>query len=243
MKNILTKYLPILFLLSSCSSPSINTRINDSNLDEGLVLYLPFEDNANDSSEFKKQGKINGPLSFVAGKIGKAGYFKGSEENQVYIMFENNEKISLKKAFTISAWVNPEILEARTYYPIVTKGKEKEDYTMWLTPGGVDLLLNWSTENEFWPHQENEKKSEINEKKWLFLTVTYDGSKVNLYNDGILNKSLPFNKEVDNSNEDLYVGLSFPGALENFTGAIDELRIYERTLSEGEIKALMSRKD
>jgi hypothetical protein len=226
---------------SPTPQPSSGSSFPDS-LKNGLVLYLPFEGNANDLSTNANNGTVNGQVSFVTGKIGKAAALNGTDQGETSIQVKNSDKLSLKAPFTLSAWANSTVVEIPSFYPVITKGKEKEDYTMWLTKGGTDILLNWQTENEIWQHLENEDNVKINANQWIYMTVTYDGSKVNSYINGVLNKSSDFNKPIDKSGEDLYIGLSLPGGIENFKGMIDEVRIYDRVLSDSEINALYTQK-
>lgn len=250
-RHIFPKLLTVSLILMGSCTPSGGNNPNSPNnsagslpdsLNNGLVLYLPFEGNANDLSTNKNNGTVTGNVTFVNGKIGKAASFNGTTDGETSILVKNSDKLSLKKTFSISAWANSNELTAGAYYPVVTKGKEKEDYTMWFTQGGPDILLNWQTDNELWPHLENETNDKIVTNKWFHLVVTYDGSKVKSYTDGALTKSSDFNKNLDNSNEDLYVGISYPGSIEVFKGLLDEVRIYDRALTDSEISALATQK-
>jgi hypothetical protein len=69
--------------------------------------------------------------------------------------------------------------------------------------------------------------------EWNHVALTYDGSIIKLYINNYLNSiniSYPYNKEINfTENDDLYFGYLFHGCL-------DEIAIYDRALSEAEIK-------
>jgi hypothetical protein len=77
------------------------------------------------------------------------------------------------------------------------------------------------------------------------IAGTYDGSKVRLYVDGVqvgngTNATGPIKYGTTSENGDLYIGRVFSGAGGNFNGAIDELSLYNRALSQGEIQSIFN---
>ncbi len=75
---------------------------------------------------------------------------------------------------------------------------------------------------------------------WYHLVATYDGSSVKFYVNGQFQNSADKSDLIDTSTGNLYIG-DYGGSLGssayNFKGIIDEVRIYNRALSEEEIKA------
>lgn len=74
--------------------------------------------------------------------------------------------------------------------------------------------------------------------KWSFLSVTYDGQKVRYYLNGVQKAKYNFTGQISSSNEELFIGADYPGSHEFFVGRIDEVRIYNRVLTDAEIKTL-----
>ena len=75
--------------------------------EEGLVLYLSFDegagDTARDSSGHGNNGEINGP-KWVEGADGKALEFDGVDD---YVEVPYNDMFNINDAMTLAAWVKP----------------------------------------------------------------------------------------------------------------------------------------
>ena len=85
-------------------------------------------------------------------------------------------------------------------------------------------------------------QSDLSEGKWLFVSVVYDGTNVTLYIDGAEDTSGTANIDQVDSDQPVRIGFeriisSDPGYLD---GRIDEVRIYNRALSDVEIQQLFS---
>jgi hypothetical protein len=205
--------------------------------ESGLQAYYPLDGNANDASGNDLNGTLVGNARFAPGKVGQAVLLAGGDVDS-HIRIPSNTRLSLSKTFSLCAWVNP-TSSVRSILPIVTKGVHKEDYTLWLTQSGVDLLLNWGQPDEFWPHLENSPPSpDVTPGRWLHVAVTADGQKIRYYHNGHQVRTFDFGKTIANSGEDFIIGTSFPGAVERFAGLIDEVRVYHRTLTPAELLKL-----
>ncbi len=77
---------------------------------------------------------------------------------------------------------------------------------------------------------------------WYNIVAIYDGSLLSLYINGVLNSTSTVNYTLDNSSEPLYIGKGFTSVSWNwyrwFKGKIDDIRIYNRALTDAEIEAL-----
>ena len=73
----------------------------------------------------------------------------------------------------------------------------------------------------------------------IIIAATYDGSQMKFYIDGTLRGTTNATGTIPNGGRDIWVG-SNDNWSEHFAGVIDELYIYDRALSEGEIQALMN---
>src|SRR5439155_26687862 len=71
---------------------------------------------------------------------------------------------------------------------------------------------------------------------WSHLTSTYDGSNLKFYVNGSPSQSVPFSGTIDLSTGTLQIGASYFG--EYFKGFIDEVRIYNRALTDAEIQTI-----
>ena len=71
--------------------------------------------------------------------------------------------------------------------------------------------------------------------RWRHLSVTFDGFVFRFYVDGVLKVGPRFSKFQGSNNAPLLIGGS--GVSDTFIGFIDEVRIYNRALTEEEVKA------
>src|SRR5262249_7873765 len=71
---------------------------------------------------------------------------------------------------------------------------------------------------------------------WSHLAETYDGSSLKLYVNGVLVSSRALTGSITTSGSPLRIGGNSVWG-EYFNGLIDEVRVYNRALSQGEVQA------
>jgi hypothetical protein len=70
---------------------------------------------------------------------------------------------------------------------------------------------------------------------WHHVTATYNGSLMAIYINGSLDNSAPYSNGILPFSGDLYIGGPYSSGSNFFNGTIDELAIYNRSLSEDEV--------
>jgi hypothetical protein len=75
---------------------------------------------------------------------------------------------------------------------------------------------------------------------WSYVALTYDGSKLRLFVDGLQAASQPTTGPIATARNPLWFGGNHPFG-EFFDGLIDEARVYDRALSDAEIRADMEK--
>jgi hypothetical protein len=78
----------------------------------------------------------------------------------------------------------------------------------------------------------------VDDGQWHHVAGTYDGQRMALYLDGVLDASLAASGSLGLTTEPLWLGNNPVARSEAFTGWLDDLRLYRRGLTEVEIKAL-----
>ena len=71
--------------------------------------------------------------------------------------------------------------------------------------------------------------------KWFYIAATYNGSSLSLYINGQLDSSVSATGNINSTSENLHIGNAT--YLDTFNGTIDEIRIWNRSLTQEQIKA------
>jgi hypothetical protein len=215
-----------------------------------LVAHYEFTGNYNDSSGNGHNGTATGNAPIVNGSLvldnRGATAATGSYVDCGYFDILN----PANNAFTLSAWVNPDIAYAAAKdMPFVQKGDEF----------GIKLKANDTLECYFQSSQGSKTwqvadvgAARINEiwadGKFHLVTGTYDASvaQLNLYVDGVLEATNTSGTYVIGdtivlSTLSVRIGGDSKAGHETrlYTGLIDDVRIYNNALTEREIMALV----
>jgi len=223
-------------------------------LKDGLVAYYSFNDGtAKDNSGNGNNGVFLGAPKSVAGKVGKCLDFNGKTDGIDVV----STKVQLPDALTVAAWINVRA-NAADHAGIVWKGEKigwgfEYNYRIAVTtnPG-----LTWGTctaaaENYF------ATDFDLSMGSWIYACMTADGTTAIGYvsKDGTTltqpatsanTNPMPSPKPyVVWADQPLRIGYSqgYNGDLADiryFDGLIDEVVLYNRALSEAEIKDLMA---
>ncbi|NJE31488.1 hypothetical protein E3E38_10580 [Thermococcus sp. 18S1] len=203
-------------------------------LSRGLVAYYSFDHgDARDESGNGHDGEIYGNSKCVDGVIGKAFEFDGDS----YIKVPHSNNLA-PPCYTVNVWFNPTetAISGESGDEIISKGYDKLYYQIqW--GGGYSTDDN---EVEFWLENEYDEdvyiySNPIELNKWHMATMSYCNGVLSAYIDGNLIESKHIDIIPYNSGENLYIATGDSGY---FKGLIDEVRIYNRALSEKEIRAL-----
>ena len=200
----------------------------------GLVLWLKFNEGsgniAYDSSFYNNHGTIYG-ATWTDGKFGKALKFDGVDD---YVEVPDSESLRITGDLTIIVWVFPE-LDVEAYQGVCGKGKAGEG-VMAVDTRYDDYRLAWRQGDGTTAYYHNFYNFFTLGEKWYFVAVVREGNTIKAFRDGEFFGSQTFDYTVGATNVDFYIGRRDDGFY--FNGIIDEVRIYNRVLSENEIKML-----
>jgi len=208
-----------------------------ADLNEGLVAYYPFNGNANDESGNGNDGTVNG-ATLTEDRLGNAENAYSFDGIDDYIFVNGSDSLNSTEQITISAWINS---NSDLFQGIVWKETPGPDYGM-VTTGNVDGF-SVSLDGTTWTSIESQTHS-LNE--WYLLTSTYDGAKISIFVDGQLSNFSSASGIIQlDINVPLGIGVWLRGGepLYHFSGLIDDIRIYNRALSECEVKSLYTGKN
>ncbi len=188
------------------------------------------------SVDKKRKGKVHGKSTWADGKSSQA--FVMDRTN--FIDLGNVGDFDSADAFSYGAWIKPDA--SLTGVPIGrmdVKGVFR-GYDLFVNKGvvAVHLIDRWPTNAV-----KVNTKARLKPNVWQHVFVTYDGSRkaagIKIYFDG---KSQPWTIEQDRlsgsirTRTPLYIGRRSTAS--PFGGAVDDVRIYPRTLTPAEVAAL-----
>ena len=222
----------------------------------GLVGYwkldaYPQTDNGNvvDSSGSDLAGIFNtgegGKNKAVSpGQVYNALSFDGIDD---YVKINNAEILAGKTSAAVMAWIYLKGYAAIHQSPIVVDRDVdgKNDFQFMIRPESdpEKHKLTFALWNSSDGQGRAISTSEIPLNTWTFVAGTYDGSKVEVYINGVESLNIAdngnFSSAIASKSSDLRIGGDvFNGADNNieFNGTIDEVAIFNRSLTAGEIE-------
>jgi Concanavalin A-like lectin/glucanases superfamily/Bacterial Ig domain len=179
----------------------------------------------------------NGP-AWVAGHYGTALSFDGSNDRAVARAY--NAALNLAgRSFTLSAWINPR--SNSSWQMIVLKPA---------SAGHNSPYFDWSMHREISTGRivgylgcdggQRTSNASTALNAWTHVAVTYDGTALRHYINGVLDRTTALTCAVTNtSSQPIRIGAN-GGNGEVLNGSVDDVRIYDRVLSAAEIQADMN---
>ncbi len=213
-----------------------------SQLSYDLTGYWKFDDGggtaAADSSGNGNDGTlINFPVNdsqWVLGQINGALEFDGDND---YVEVPDTASLSNMANITISAWINPDTITAKAGgYRIISKWNptDKEfilKHSQTGVGGSGEIFVG------FYGNSAYTSNFNLPANSWTHLCVVWGGSTtIEVYKNGVLFETLSLSSPSPyDSTAPTVIGKHGSISAEYFDGRIDEVRIYDRVLSFGEI--------
>ncbi len=192
-----------------------------------LVAYYALDNNVEDSSGNNLNGTIVGTPSYITGVAGMALSLNGVDD---YVNCGDNASFDITEQITLSAWVNTSDSGNGQHNPFVTKGDQS--YAIKHASGNsMEFFIYDGT----WQTLSSPVDDSFN-GAWHHVAGTFDGNQLRLYVDGNLADSMDHTGAIATTTYPVNIGRNSQNVDRFYEGAIDEVRIYNRALSEGEIR-------
>ena len=220
----------------------IGTGFAWADLADGLVAHWKLDGNANDSTGSNDGTLVNGPI-WTTGQIDGALSFSGGDD---YVDCGNSfASVTGSTTKTITAWAMSDISDlsgriitlyrrsdsysAFVIYPRENNGDDPATWKgLYATPGNGHKLID--------------SEVTVTAGEWTCLALVQDGSDVHIYVNGELENSASDAAAPTMSNPPHAVMGTYMwyghGPSASFLGTIDDVRIYERALTDGEVEQL-----
>jgi hypothetical protein len=197
----------------------------------GLVAYYPFDGNAKDASGNQNDGTVTG-ATLTRNRFGKANsayYFPGKGS---HIAVAHSPTLAGTNAVSVAAWIKVE--PGGTEQPRIAH-KHVFDLALSDVSGTPNVFFRVSRLEE---GSESVTTPPLSSNQWVFVAGTYDRLSLCLYTNGVLvaqtNASIP----IETNNLPIGIGRNLESWGDSFKGCIDDVRIYNRALSEAEVQQL-----
>jgi hypothetical protein len=242
MKKV--KLTLIVFGLAFCNAIHAQTFLTN-----GLVAYYSFSGNANDASGSGNNGTTQN-VNFVTDRYGSVQGALTCSNASSCIIVADSPSLEINNHLTMSAWINVATNQAGGGVAIKGVVGDFSNFGLSVFRSGTNLTFTYdktsgiagptapSLSNGRWQQivvaisePDNAMKFYVNGQLVTTPIVTYAGSFDTNNVSGVIDASEFGNLYLGNNNSDGLAGGSF-------AGAIDDVRIYNRTLSDSEVQQL-----
>ncbi len=221
--------------------------VHSGDLEKGLVLYLPFNSDCKDASNMGNNGQLKGSAGFANCELGGQAntcLSLGGVNNPGCVRVPNSSSLSISDGWTFATFVRITSLVSMDGWgrtknnrgggAIFAKSHDRSGFVIFCglennkfstSMGGSISGVGGSIEG-------------VNVNEWIHVAYTYANGEFKLYLNGklITTKAMRPNFGSGN-NQDMYLG-KFSDSWYPLHAYMDEVRIYNRGLSAGEVEEL-----
>jgi len=210
---------------ADCSAPL-------TGLCEDMLALYHFDGDADDASGIGNDGTVNGATFTASGKFGGAYSFDGSND---HIAADNVDDMITDYPLTISAWVRTTSDTWGSVASLADSSSETSYVDIHIQPGGTPLAIV-RTDSSFDAALSSET---INDGTWHNIVAVYTSSNQrDFFVDGELKASNTVNKPFPALNNFNIGRLGRLSDTNYFLGEIDDVAVWNRALSAGEIESI-----
>ena len=220
------------------SSSDVSDHYTFIDFDKSLVGWYRLENDINDSSSYGNNGTCsNCPIYNSSGKWNGSYTFDGMND---YISLGSPATLSLTN-FTISTWFKlnsnynfRQWLFSKTDASSPANGKIDFALTN-QTPTGKNKLVGQIYDSSY---KSIQGTTLLNINQWYHAVFSYDGINFSLYINGALDNSSAYTGTFSGSTSPVRIGAQIAGINYTLNGSIDDVMLFNRSLSYNEIASL-----
>ncbi|MBL8856116.1 MAG: SBBP repeat-containing protein, partial [Planctomycetaceae bacterium] len=204
-----------------------------------IVSQWQAEGDATDARSLNNGTLTNGATitNSTNGKLGSAFSFDGTDD---YVSLADSSSFGSTGMMTVSAWINPDILDAVDPRDIVGQWNASSSQRAFVmqqaTNGKLSFFISRDGALDYTSVQST---ASLKAGVWQHVVGTYDGANLRVYINGMLQgTSAAFAGTMFDSNTTLRIGDSQASGSVPFDGRIDEVQLVNRALSDSDIANL-----
>lgn len=235
-------------LLPTTGSVDIHVTWATNYINQGLVLYMPFDRSIVDSSGKGNHG-IATNQRYTADPLGNpnSAYLFNGDSN--YITIPNHQTLNPNKQITITMWLRVDSIQDN-YMDILVKGGPvygyfaNRQYGIYTKQNINHWYPEWKSAGDgMGQHECDSHNHSYTVGSWNFFAFVVDriNKKMQIYANGVLTTEVYDSYSSFNINRNpLMIGASGENLYQHapFRGAMDNLRIYNRALTRSQINQM-----
>ena len=232
---------------------------NDSLYKENDTFIYDFSGRGHNASSVFSSNGLYAP-KVINGSFDKAfnlSWFNDAGQSNTHLKIKDNDELSLEVNASITIWVYYVDPGTEDHEILAHKGGTGAGYTFGVTDdtvagsgqGGGTYPRNrvrFDYKTSAGGSNDHYSNSVVTPKTWHFIGLVREENKIKFYLDGIFDGERPFNAAPDNNmaiinpSSDMWIGDSvISGDVnEEWNGAVDELVLWNRSLSSSEMTGL-----
>lgn len=188
-----------------------------------------------DASGNGYDGTLMNAPTFTEGKVGTAIYFNGTDQ---FVQFPFYEALDFSNTdnFTMSLWVKTDGSETG-WKLLAGNGRESKNNWYGIYYNGNNQNYRLSTQRPWGDAEIAKRKAD----EWTHLTIAFtaSGKTFSLYANGVKTGTKTVSSVMSNGSEHGFLlGCSGASVGEYFKGWLDNVRVYDRTLTDKEVKEI-----
>jgi hypothetical protein len=218
--------LTAMFFLVALTMLAVHTVAESQVVTDGLVMYLTFDDadiqgiTVNDVWG-NNDGALVGDPQIVPGKVNEALEFDGEDD---YVEVPDDASLQLWETYTLEAWIYEKEIRSSRFIDKCTAG----------TSDGPHFDNHPGTKLRACSGGCVTSDADFTLDAWYHVVNTFDNGDVKFYMDGVLVGEGAAESPLTGNDLSFKVAADSNGA-NLFLGIIDEVRVYNRALSEAEV--------
>jgi len=238
------KIILLLAIGASLTTQTVFAQVPSYVPTNGLVGYWPFNGNANDQSGNGNNGTVNGATNTTDrnGNANSAYSFNGTNSQ---IIISDNSQLDLTNDFTVSSWFYLNSF-GNQWSNILSKHNQipgQGTYSFGIVSALIPVpQLTFQADPYFGTIANSGIGGQVGLNQWYNCTVSYQKSSslLKYYLNGVLISTINIAFDISDTSYNLIIGHEEGTAdlTRWFNGKIDDIGIWNRTLTQQEITAM-----
>jgi hypothetical protein len=227
---------------SAISEVTLSTSAPVDTGEPGMVAHYPFDGNANDATPYLNHGVIGGNPVFEAASHPGGGQNIKFDGVQDSVLVPNAVQL-ISDYTTVSFWVrvDADVPAGVGEFYVIDFGHWDQRFKISL-PGHLKIVWTTNSNNVQFPNFISDMDSgdgnEMVKTYWWYVTMVHDGTSDIVYVNGQQTKIKPTLGKLNSTARPLCFGSNPVEGGQYFIGALDNVKIYNKALTSGEIRNL-----